>query len=150
MKVNQQLEMKASDVVEGLKQELLAQEEFVATMRQLAQQMHDLVAAHCRRIGGDVLRHALELAGLMVERDARLVDDAVGVAARGDRAGDRADPRSGLPELVRDERSVRSPPDHVGEGAAAVDPEVPNLRHRLCHRSFNPSIRAGRAAHPPH
>ena len=28
-------------------------------------------------------------------------------------------------ELVRDQRPVGPPPDHVGEGAAAVDPEVP-------------------------
>src|SRR5262245_8115284 len=31
-------------------------------------------------------------------------------------------------ELVRDQRSVRPPPDDVGEGAAAVDPEFPRLR----------------------
>ena len=31
-------------------------------------------------------------------------------------------------ELVRDQRSVGAAPDYVGEGAAAVDPEVPKLR----------------------
>ena len=31
-------------------------------------------------------------------------------------------------ELVRDQRSVGAAPDHVGKGAAAVDPEVPKLR----------------------
>ena len=28
-------------------------------------------------------------------------------------------------QLVRDQRAVRPPPHHVGEGAAAVDPEIP-------------------------
>ena len=31
-------------------------------------------------------------------------------------------------QLVRDQRAVRAAPDDVGEGAAAVDPEVPKLR----------------------
>ncbi len=30
-------------------------------------------------------------------------------------------------ELVRDERAIRPPSQHVGEGAAAVDPEIPAL-----------------------
>ena len=32
-------------------------------------------------------------------------------------------------QLARDQRAVGPPPDHVGEGAAAVDPEIPS-----CHR----------------
>jgi hypothetical protein len=31
-------------------------------------------------------------------------------------------------QLVRHQRAVRPPPHHVGEGAAAVDPEIPKLR----------------------
>ena len=32
-------------------------------------------------------------------------------------------------QLVGDERAVRPPADHVGEGAAAIDPEFPTLGH---------------------
>ena len=35
-------------------------------------------------------------------------------------------------ELVRDQRAVRPPPDHVGEGAAAVDPEIPSVLRLAC------------------
>jgi hypothetical protein len=35
-------------------------------------------------------------------------------------------------ELVRDQRSIWPPPDNVGEGAAAVDPEFPRSFQRLC------------------
>src|SRR5262249_15726174 len=37
-------------------------------------------------------------------------------------------------ELVWDERPVRPPPADVGEGAAAVDPEVPGVGHRRAGR----------------
>ena len=89
------------------------------------QQQRAVALALEQRVGGDRRAHLHRadaagrdrLAGLQAEQVADALHGGVGIGLRIFRQ-----------QLVRHQRAVRPPPDHVGEGAAAVDPEVPELR----------------------
>ncbi len=45
-------------------------------------------------------------------------------------------------QLVGKERAIRTPPDHIGEGTAAIDPEFPTCGHISGH-AFDPDLLYG-------
>ena len=75
-----------------------------------------------QRIGGDRRAHLHGADAAGRDRLALLQAEQVADALHG---GVAIGFRVLREQLVRGQRAVRPPPDHVGEGAAAVDPEVP-------------------------
>ena len=88
------------------------------------QQQRAVALALEQRVGGDRGAHLHRadaagrdrLAGAQAQQVADALHGGVGIGFRVFRQ-----------QLVRDQRAVRPPPHHVGEGAAAVDPEIPTL-----------------------
>jgi len=91
-------------------------ETFVVWERQSGRPVHRAIVWQCRR--------STAICAALARREAEQVADALhrGVAI-------------GLgifrQQLVGDELAVRPPPDHVGEGAAAIDQELPASHHSM-------------------